>query len=59
MVGDDVEADVGRGLEAGLRAVLVRPGKYHANLVFPREWSPPPLSLDCQRPGLLCHGDNQ
>jgi HAD superfamily hydrolase (TIGR01458 family) len=28
MVGDDVEADVGGALEAGIRAVLVRTGKY-------------------------------
>jgi phospholysine phosphohistidine inorganic pyrophosphate phosphatase len=27
-VGDDVEADVGGALAAGLRAVLVRTGKY-------------------------------
>jgi HAD superfamily hydrolase (TIGR01458 family) len=31
MVGDDVEADVGGALAAGLRAVLVRTGKYRAH----------------------------
>jgi ribonucleotide monophosphatase NagD (HAD superfamily) len=28
MVGDDVEADVGGAIDAGLRGVLVRTGKY-------------------------------
>jgi phospholysine phosphohistidine inorganic pyrophosphate phosphatase len=30
MVGDDVEADVGGAIDAGLRGVLVRTGKYRA-----------------------------
>ena len=33
MVGDDVESDIGGALEAGLRAVLVRTGKYRAEFV--------------------------
>ena len=33
MIGDDVESDVGGALAAGLRAVLVRTGKYRAELV--------------------------
>jgi len=33
MVGDDVEADVGGALEAGLRGVLVRTGKFREELL--------------------------
>jgi phospholysine phosphohistidine inorganic pyrophosphate phosphatase len=33
MVGDDVEADVGGALDAGLRGVLVRTGKYRADRI--------------------------
>ena len=33
MVGDDVEADVGGAVEAGIRAVLVRTGKYREDAV--------------------------
>ena len=33
MVGDDVEADVGGAIDAGLRTVLVRTGKYRHDLV--------------------------
>jgi HAD superfamily hydrolase (TIGR01458 family) len=33
MVGDDVEADVGGAMEAGLAGILVRTGKYRENLV--------------------------
>ncbi len=33
MVGDDVEADVGGALEAGLAAILVRTGKFREELV--------------------------
>jgi HAD superfamily hydrolase (TIGR01458 family) len=33
MVGDDVEADVGGAIDAGLRTILVRTGKYHHDLV--------------------------
>jgi phospholysine phosphohistidine inorganic pyrophosphate phosphatase len=33
MVGDDVEADVGGAIDAGLRAILVRTGKYREDLV--------------------------
>jgi HAD superfamily hydrolase (TIGR01458 family) len=33
MVGDDVEADVGGGMEAGLAGILVRTGKYREDLV--------------------------
>jgi HAD superfamily hydrolase (TIGR01458 family) len=33
MVGDDIEADVGGALEAGMLAVLVRTGKYRAEKV--------------------------
>jgi HAD superfamily hydrolase (TIGR01458 family) len=33
MVGDDVEADVGGALDAGLRGILVRTGKYREDLV--------------------------
>ena len=33
MVGDDVESDVGGALDAGLRAVLVRTGKYREEVV--------------------------
>jgi ribonucleotide monophosphatase NagD (HAD superfamily) len=33
MVGDDVEADVGGALAVGLRAVLVRTGKYRDDAV--------------------------
>ena len=29
MVGDDIESDIGGALNAGLRAILVRTGKYH------------------------------
>jgi ribonucleotide monophosphatase NagD (HAD superfamily) len=33
MVGDDIEADVGGALAAGLRGVLVRTGKFRAELL--------------------------
>jgi HAD superfamily hydrolase (TIGR01458 family) len=33
MIGDDVEADVGGAMEAGLRGILVRTGKYREDLV--------------------------
>jgi len=33
MVGDDIEADVGGGLDSGIASVLVRTGKYHPDLV--------------------------
>lgn len=33
MVGDDVEADVGGALDSGLKAILVRTGKYREDLV--------------------------
>jgi ribonucleotide monophosphatase NagD (HAD superfamily) len=33
MVGDDVEADVGGALDAGLAGILVRTGKYREDLV--------------------------
>ena len=33
MVGDDVEADVGGALDAGIEAVLVRTGKYREDAV--------------------------
>jgi HAD superfamily hydrolase (TIGR01458 family) len=33
MVGDDVEADVGGAIDAGLRGILVRTGKYREDLV--------------------------
>jgi HAD superfamily hydrolase (TIGR01458 family) len=33
MVGDDIEADIGGALEAGLRAVLVRTGKYREDRI--------------------------
>ncbi len=33
MVGDDVESDIGGALDAGLRAVLVRTGKYREDFV--------------------------
>jgi ribonucleotide monophosphatase NagD (HAD superfamily) len=33
MVGDDVEADVGGAMEAGLAGILVRTGKFREDLV--------------------------
>jgi HAD superfamily hydrolase (TIGR01458 family) len=33
MVGDDVEADIGGALDAGLAGILVRTGKYREDLV--------------------------
>jgi ribonucleotide monophosphatase NagD (HAD superfamily) len=33
MVGDDVEADVGGAIDAGLAGILVRTGKYREDLV--------------------------
>ncbi len=33
MIGDDIETDIGGALDAGLRAVLVRTGKYRAGVV--------------------------
>jgi HAD superfamily hydrolase (TIGR01458 family) len=33
MVGDDIESDIGGALDAGLRAVLVRTGKYREDFV--------------------------
>ena len=33
MVGDDIESDIGGALRAGLRAILVRTGKYRADAV--------------------------
>jgi ribonucleotide monophosphatase NagD (HAD superfamily) len=33
MVGDDVEADVGGAIDAGLAGILVRTGKYRDDLV--------------------------
>lgn len=32
-MGDDVEADVGGAIDAGLRTILVRTGKYRQDLV--------------------------
>lgn len=32
MVGDDIESDIGGALDAGLRAVLVRTGKYRPDV---------------------------
>ncbi|HEX3561334.1 MAG TPA: TIGR01458 family HAD-type hydrolase [Solirubrobacterales bacterium] len=40
MVGDDVEADVGGAMDAGLAGVLVRTGKYRADLVKESEIEP-------------------
>jgi len=33
MVGDDIESDIGGALQAGLKAILVRTGKYHEERV--------------------------
>ncbi len=40
MVGDDIEGDVGGGLGAGIASVLVRTGKYRADLVAESEIEP-------------------
>lgn len=40
MVGDDIESDVGGALEAGLRAVLVRTGKFREDFVAQSGISP-------------------
>jgi ribonucleotide monophosphatase NagD (HAD superfamily) len=40
MVGDDVEADVGGALDAGLAGILVRTGKYREELVRERGIEP-------------------
>lgn len=45
MVGDDVEADVGGALDAGLRGVLVRTGKYRADRV-PESGVTPTATVD-------------
>jgi HAD superfamily hydrolase (TIGR01458 family) len=54
MVGDDVEADVGGALDAGLRGVLVRTGKYRADRV-PETGVSPTATVDsiADVPGLL------
>jgi HAD superfamily hydrolase (TIGR01458 family) len=41
MVGDDVESDIGGALGAGLRAILVRTGKYREDFVAGSELEPP------------------
>ena len=40
MVGDDVEADIGGALDAGLAGILVRTGKYREDLVRESEIEP-------------------
>jgi phospholysine phosphohistidine inorganic pyrophosphate phosphatase len=54
MVGDDIEADVGGALDAGLRGVLVRTGKYRADRV-PESGVTPTATVDsiADVPGLL------
>lgn len=54
MVGDDVEADVGGALEAGLQGILVRTGKFREDLVA-RSGVEPTAVVDsvADLPGLL------
>lgn len=54
MVGDDIESDIGGALDAGLRAVLVRTGKYREDLVALSGISPT-ATIDsiADLPGLL------
>jgi HAD superfamily hydrolase (TIGR01458 family) len=40
MIGDDVESDIGGALAAGLRAVLVRTGKFRADVVADSDVEP-------------------
>ncbi len=40
MIGDDIESDIGGALDAGLRAVLVRTGKYREDFVAASGISP-------------------
>lgn len=57
MVGDDVETDVGGALDAGLRAILVRTGKYDSDFVA-RSGIDPTETIDsiADLPPLLDHG---
>ena len=54
MIGDDVEADVGGALDAGLAGILVRTGKYREDLVRERGIEPT-TTVDsiAEVPGLL------
>jgi ribonucleotide monophosphatase NagD (HAD superfamily) len=54
MVGDDVEADIGGGLEAGIASVLVRTGKFDEEAVASSGVEPTAV-IDClaELPGLL------
>jgi ribonucleotide monophosphatase NagD (HAD superfamily) len=40
MVGDDLEADVGGALDAGLRGVLVRTGKFRVDALAASDVTP-------------------
>ena len=52
MVGDDVEADVGGAMDAGLAGILVRTGKYREDLVRGlRHRADRDGRLDRRRPG--------
>ena len=57
MVGDDLETDVGGALDAGLAGVLVRTGKYRAEIVRASDIEPT-VTVDsiCDIPGLLAAG---
>ena len=54
MVGDDVEADVGGAMEAGLAGILVRTGKFREDLVS-ESWIQPTATVDsiADVPGLI------
>ena len=57
MVGDDVESDVGGALDAGLAGVLVRTGKFRAEVVE-RSGIEPTATVDsiADVPALLRNG---
>jgi HAD superfamily hydrolase (TIGR01458 family) len=54
MVGDDIEADVGGAIDAGLRGILVRTGKYRREILDASEVSPSEIvDSVADVPGLL------
>ena len=54
MVGDDIESDIGGALAAGLRAVLVRTGKYRADVAAASRIEPTAIVASiADVPGLL------
>jgi ribonucleotide monophosphatase NagD (HAD superfamily) len=53
MIGDDIEADVGGAMAAGLAGVLVRTGKYHRDALAARVTPTAIVDSVKDAPGLL------